>query len=85
MDRTGANFERVVTMMKARLGAKPLIIAIPIGSEDSFRGVVDLVSMQSIIWHGEELGAKYTCGDIPADLAYADFDSNPFFHSSTCC
>ncbi len=69
MDRTGANFERVVGMMKDRLGAKPLVIAIPIGSEDKFQGVVDLVKMQSVIWHGEELGAKYSYGDIPADLA----------------
>ena len=71
MDRTGANFDRVVEMMKERLGAKPLIIALPIGAEDKFQGVVDLVKMQSIIWHGEELGAKYTYGDIPADLVDA--------------
>jgi elongation factor G len=68
MDRTGANFARVVDMMKSRLGAKPLIIALPIGAEDKFEGVVDLVKMQSIIWHGEELGAKYSYGDIPADM-----------------
>jgi elongation factor G len=68
MDRTGANFKRVVDMMKSRLGARPLIIALPIGAEDKFQGVVDLVKMQSIIWHGEELGAKYSYGDIPADM-----------------
>ena len=71
MDRVGADFERVVAMMKERLGAKPLVIAIPIGSEDRFQGVVDLVGMQSVIWHSEELGAKYSYGDIPADLVEA--------------
>jgi elongation factor G len=68
MDRVGANFERVVAMMKDRLGAKPLVIAIPIGNEEKFQGVVDLVEMRSVIWHGEELGAKYSYGDIPADI-----------------
>ncbi|MDR2400776.1 MAG: GTP-binding protein, partial [Deferribacteraceae bacterium] len=68
MDRVGANFERVVEMMKDRLGAKPLVIGIPIGREDKFEGMVDLVRMRSVIWHGEELGAKYEYGAIPADL-----------------
>jgi elongation factor G len=69
MDRVGANFERVVEMMKDRLGAKPLVIGIPIGREEKFEGMVDLVRMRSVIWRGEELGAKYEFGEIPADLA----------------
>jgi elongation factor G len=68
MDRVGANFERVVEMMKDRLGATPLVIGIPIGREDKFEGMVDLVKMRSVTWHGEELGAKYDYGDIPAGL-----------------
>ncbi|MDR2104284.1 MAG: elongation factor G [Deferribacteraceae bacterium] len=68
MDRVGANFERVVEMMKDRLGAKPLVIGIPIGNEDKFEGMVDLVRMRSVIWRGEELGAKYEFGAIPAEL-----------------
>lgn len=50
------------------LGAKPLVLQIPIGSEDSFKGVVDLVKMKAIVWSGEELGAKFAYEDIPADL-----------------
>jgi elongation factor G len=69
MDRVGANFERVVEMMKDRLGAKPLVIGIPIGREEKFVGMVDLVRMRSVIWRGEELGAKYEFGEIPAELA----------------
>jgi elongation factor G len=69
MDRVGANFERVVEMMKDRLGAKPLVIGIPIGREEKFEGMVDLVRMRSVIWRGEELGAKYEFGEIPAELA----------------
>ena len=69
MDRTGANFERVVSMMKDRLGATPLIIALPIGAEDKFIGIIDLIKMKSVIWQSEELGAKYVYGDIPADMA----------------
>jgi elongation factor G len=68
MDRVGANFERVVEMMKDRLGATPLVIGIPIGREDKFEGMVDLVRMRSVTWHGEELGAKYDYGEIPAEL-----------------
>jgi elongation factor G len=68
MDRVGANFERVVEMMKDRLGATPLVIGIPIGREDKFEGMVDLVRMRSVTWHGEELGAKYDYGEIPSEL-----------------
>ncbi|TKY55411.1 Elongation factor G-2 [Spatholobus suberectus] len=68
MDRLGANFYRTRDMIVTNLGAKPLVIQLPIGSEDSFKGVVDLVRMKAIVWSGEELGAKFDIVDIPADL-----------------
>jgi len=68
MDRTGANFERTVQMMIDRLGTVPLVIQLPIGSEDKFEGLVDLVKMKEIIWKGEELGAVYVEQDIRAEL-----------------
>ncbi|KAM0935089.1 putative small GTP-binding protein [Dioscorea sansibarensis] len=68
MDRLGANFFRTRDMIVTNLGAKPLVLQLPIGSEDSFRGIVDLVRMQAVVWSGEELGAKFVYEDIPADL-----------------
>lgn len=68
MDRLGANFYRTRDMIVSNLGAKPLVIQLPIGAEDAFRGVVDLVTMKAIVWNGEELGAKYTYEEIPDDL-----------------
>uniref|UniRef100_A0A0E0H3M3 Elongation factor G, chloroplastic n=1 Tax=Oryza nivara TaxID=4536 RepID=A0A0E0H3M3_ORYNI len=68
MDRLGANFFRTRDMIIANLGAKPLVIQLPIGSEDNFQGVIDLVKMKAIVWTGEELGAKFSYQDIPADL-----------------
>lgn len=68
MDRLGANFERVVDEIKQRLGATPLPLQIPIGAEDSFVGVVDLLDMKAIVWEEETLGAKYHYEEIPADL-----------------
>ncbi|KAJ4954571.1 hypothetical protein NE237_011354 [Protea cynaroides] len=68
MDRLGANFFRTRDMIVTNLGAKPLVLQIPIGAEDNFQGVVDLVKMKAIIWSGEELGAKFVYEDIPADL-----------------
>ena len=68
MDRTGANFFRVVEQMKTRLGANPVPIVIPVGAEDSFTGVVDLIEMKSIIWDEASQGMKFEYGDIPADL-----------------
>lgn len=68
MDRLGANFFRTRDMIVTNLGAKPLVIQIPIGSEDTFQGVIDLVKMKAIVWSGEELGAKFSYKDIPADL-----------------
>ncbi|CAG1001469.1 Elongation factor G [Methylophilaceae bacterium] len=68
MDRTGANFFKVVEQMKTRLKANPVPIVIPVGAEDSFQGVVDLLKMKAIIWDEASQGMKFTYGDIPADL-----------------
>ncbi len=68
MDRTGSDFFKVIGQIKNRLGANPLPVQIPIGAEDSFQGVIDLVKMKAVIWDGEHLGASYAYHDIPADL-----------------
>jgi len=68
MDRQGANFFRVVEQMKTRLRANPVPIVIPVGAEDSFSGVVDLLKMKSIIWNEADKGTTFTYGDIPAEL-----------------
>jgi elongation factor G len=68
MDRTGADFYRCVQMIKDRLGAKPLVVHMPIGVESDYAGLVDLVAMKGIIWKDETLGAEFVVGDIPADL-----------------
>ncbi len=69
MDRTGADFYRCVDMIVDRLGATPLVMHLPIGSESDFVGVVDLLKNQAIVWKDENLGAEYEYVDIPADLA----------------
>ncbi|MEZ5835774.1 MAG: elongation factor G [Geminicoccaceae bacterium] len=69
MDRIGANFDRCVEMMKDRLGAVPVIVNFPIGTESELRGVVDLIHNRAIVWHDESLGASFSYEDIPADLA----------------
>ena len=68
MDRSGADFFEVVRQMKAVLGANPCVVAIPIGAEENFKGIVDLIRMKAIIWHDESLGAEYEMEDIPAEL-----------------
>ena len=68
MDRTGADFYNVITQMKEKLNANPIPIQIPIGSEDKFQGVVDLINMNGIVWDDESLGAKYEIVDIPDEL-----------------
>ena len=68
MDRAGANFYRCVDMIKDRLGAKPLVIQLPVGIEENFKGVVDLIKMKAILWKDEKLGAEYSYEEIPADL-----------------
>ncbi len=68
MDRSGANFFKVVDQMKTRLKANPVPIVIPIGAEDTFKGVVDLIKMKAIIWDEASQGMKFEYQDIPADL-----------------
>ncbi len=68
LDRTGADFFRCVDMIKERLGAKPLVMQIPIGIESSLQGVVDLVKMKAIVWKNEDLGAEWEEKEIPSDL-----------------
>lgn len=68
MDRTGANFFKVYDQMKKRLNANPVPVVVPIGAEDSFKGVVDLLKMKAIIWDEASQGMKFTYEDIPADL-----------------
>jgi elongation factor G len=68
MDRSGADFFKVVEQMKTRLRANPVPVVIPIGREDTFTGVVDLMKMKAIIWDEASQGMKFTYGDIPADL-----------------
>jgi elongation factor G len=68
MDRTGANFFKVVEQMKLRLKANPVPVVIPIGAEDKFQGVVDLLKMKAIIWDEASQGMKFEYADIPADL-----------------
>tara|TARA_Y100000782_G_scaffold112031_1_gene141363 strand:+ start:7616 stop:9670 length:2055 start_codon:yes stop_codon:yes gene_type:complete len=68
MDRAGANFERVVSQLRERLGANAVLMQMTIGSEDEFRGVVDLVKMKAIIWNEEDQGMTFTYEDVPSDL-----------------
>jgi elongation factor G len=68
MDRSGADFFEVVQQMKDILHANPCPVQIPIGAEEKFRGVVDLIRMKAILWHNEAMGADYDVEDIPADL-----------------
>ncbi|OSI13771.1 translation elongation factor G [Neisseria dentiae] len=68
MDRQGANFFRVVEQMRTRLRANPVPIVIPVGAEDGFEGVVDLLKMKAIIWNEADKGTTFEYGDIPADL-----------------
>jgi elongation factor G len=68
IDKMGADFEHAVDTIRKRLNAKPIAIQIPIGQEDKFRGVVDLIEMKSIIWQDDTIGAEYITGPIPAEL-----------------
>ena len=68
MDRSGADFFEVVRQMKTVLGANPCPVVIPIGAEESFKGVVDLIKMKAILWHDETMGADYSVEEIPANL-----------------
>ena len=68
MDRSGADFFEVVRQMKDILGANPVVLSIPIGAEEKFKGIVDLIKMKAILWHDETMGAEYEVDDIPAEL-----------------
>src|ERR1019366_5084345 len=68
MDRIGANFTAVVNQIRAKLGKNPVALQLPMGAEDKFRGVIDLVQMKALIFNDEHLGAKYETEEIPADL-----------------
>ena len=68
MDRAGANFLRVVKQIKVRLGSNPVPLQLPIGAEDHFKGVVDLIRMKAIFWHEADMGMTYEETDVPADM-----------------
>jgi elongation factor G len=68
IDKMGADFEHAIDTIRKRLNAKPIAIQIPIGQEDKFKGVVDLLSMKAIVWNDETLGAEYVTEEIPAEL-----------------
>ncbi len=68
MDRVGADFFKVVDMMKERLGTRPLVMQLPIGAEDDFRGVVDLIGKKAVVWDMSTLGAKLHLEDVPSDM-----------------
>jgi elongation factor G len=68
LDRIGASFPKCVDSIIERLGAKPLVIQMPIGTEDKFKGIIDLVKMKAVIWHDESLGAKFDVVEIPEDM-----------------
>jgi elongation factor G len=71
MDRVGADFDRVVGMMRTRLGANPVPVQIPLGSEDAFTGVVDLIEQRAVVWDDEDLGSSFQSQPIPGELAPA--------------
>ena len=68
MDKTGADFYRCVDMIKSRLGARPVVVQLPIGAENDFKGVVDLIEMKALVWRNENLGAEWDIVEIPDDL-----------------
>jgi elongation factor G len=68
MDKNGADFEHVLDTIRKRLGARPVALQIPIGAEANFKGVIDLIEMQAIVWHDESMGAEFSIEPIPAEL-----------------
>jgi elongation factor G len=82
MDRTGANFDKVIEQLKARLGAHPVPMQVPIGAEDGFEGVVDLLKMKAIIWDMESQGMKFEYQDIPANLVERATEARSFMVES---
>ena len=77
MDRVGADYKNCISMIKLNLGANPVAIQLPIGSENNFRGVVDLVKMKAIVWDDDSLGAKFSEVEIPVELV----DDSELYHS----
>ena len=71
MDRLGADYERVLQDMQDKLGARPLLLQLPLGTEEHFRGIIDLIDMQSVIWHAEDLGMVPEMGAIPETMQAA--------------
>jgi elongation factor G len=71
MDRLGADYQRVLHEMQDKLGARPLLLQLPLGTEEHFRGIIDLVDMQSVVWHAEDLGMVPEIGAIPEDMQEA--------------
>ncbi|MGB5851880.1 MAG: elongation factor G [Rhodanobacter sp.] len=82
MDRTGANFDKVVAQLKSRLGAHPVPMQVPIGAEDHFDGVIDLLRMKAISWDMETQGMKFELKDIPAELADKAAEAHAFMVES---
>src|SRR5690606_40642047 len=68
MDKTGADFYFCLDTLDKRLGIKPVVMQLPIGSESDFKGVVDLIEMNALVWRNEELGAQWDVVEIPEDL-----------------
>jgi len=71
MDRLGADYQRVLHEMQDKLGARPLLLQLPLGTEEHFRGIIDLIDMQSVVWHAEDLGMVPEIGAIPEDMQEA--------------
>jgi len=69
LDRVGADFHNVVKQIEQRLGGKPLVTQLPLGAEEHFRGVIDLVRQKALVWEDETLGARFHEEEIPADMA----------------
>jgi elongation factor G len=82
MDRTGANFSKVVDQLKSRLGARPVPMQVPIGAEDGFEGVVDLLKMKAITWDMESQGMKFELSEIPANLVDQAAEAHAFMVES---
>src|SRR5438046_3148347 len=75
MDRPGADFKRCMDMMRSRLHAKPVAIQLPLGAEDGFRGIIDLIENKAIIFRDETLGSEFTVEEVPADYTDTGHDS----------
>jgi elongation factor G len=68
MDRLGSDYRRVLQEMRDKLGASPLLLQLPVGTEDTFRGIVDLITMQSVLWHDEDFGMTPEVGPVPPEM-----------------